>query len=496
MDIKKIIDGFISFLKPEKSLKKKTVSSIFWIIFLRCNTFLLGFFKTILLARLLSPSDFGLMALALTVITSLEAFSRVGVETKLIQEKENIKKILDTGFTILALKGIFIFLVMFFGAEYIGIFFENKMLIPLIQVLALTALFRGFFSIKTIYFKKNLEYHKYFTFEFSGFLVDLIVTIILALIFKNVWALIIGNVAGYFIRLVISYILAPYIPRFDLKLDNIKEIWGYGKWIFVSSTLMIGIMEFDKIVIGKLLGSSALGIYHIAYRLTSYSYQFTSKGVHAIFFSLFAKLQDKNKQLKEAFKTVLFLQSLIYIPLNVAVIVMADDFVKIFLGQKWLETISVIKILALYIVVKSTRLLFCQFFNAKGKPKNTTIINVIHFIVLLITIFYLTTTMGIVGTAYSMLISTFISLLVSIFYIFRELDLKFVELMNTFKLPLICSLILAANVYIFKYFYSNISLLEFICMILFTISSYTLILILLEKYTDIKIFKTIKDILL
>ena len=195
-----------------------------WVLALRIVNRGLGFIRTIILAGLLAPEDFGLLGIGMLSIAAIETFSQTGFGHALIQKKENIDSYLDTAWTVSAIRGIVLFLILFISAPLIAKFFNSEQATLVIRVIAVSTLITGFKNVGVLHFFKKLEFNKQFVYEFSGTLVDLSVAIALAFILRNVWALVWGGLAGNLLRLFMSYLLHPYRPR--LKIRKIERIHG------------------------------------------------------------------------------------------------------------------------------------------------------------------------------------------------------------------------------------------------------------------------------
>ena len=177
-----------------KSILKKVVSSGYWLFLGNILNRALGFIRTIVLARLLSPSDFGLFGVAMLVLGTLDRFTKTGVEEALIQKKDNIEKYLNTGWTVNVVRSSVLFGTIFILAPYAAQFFRNVQAEPIIKAISLIVILNGLYNVGIIYFQKELSFKKVFIQRFLGNVADFVVAIPMALIFRNVWALVIGTI--------------------------------------------------------------------------------------------------------------------------------------------------------------------------------------------------------------------------------------------------------------------------------------------------------------
>lgn len=390
-------------------LRSRVVRGGCWVFALRITDRLFRLARTVVLARLLAPADFGLFGIALLAMSALETFSLTGFNEALIQKKEDTKHYLDMAWTVQAIRGVILALALFLIAPYVASFFNAAAAKPILQVIGLSVLFQGFVNIGVVYFQKELEFHKTFIYQLSGSLADMGVAISAAFLLRSVWALVFGLLAGNFVRMVVSYFVHPYRPRLSFYKQQFKELFGFGKWILGSSILIFLITQGDHIFVGKLLGVTALGFYQVAYRISNMTATEISHVISMVTFPAYSKLQDNLPKLRGAYLKVLQLVAFLSFPIAGLVFVLAPDFIKIFLGQKWMPTVPLIQVLALAGLVRSIAATAGPVFFAVGKPRIDTGLQVIRLAVIAILIYPFTIKWGTLGASVVVLLSIFIS---------------------------------------------------------------------------------------
>lgn len=255
----------MKLLLPGASLKQRVVHAGFWVFALHGLDRAFGVIRSIFLARLLSPHSFGLFGIAFLAMAAVETLSRTGFEPALIQKKGDIKPYLDVVWTVHAIRGLALSLVLFGAAPMIAAFFNETGATSLAQCVGLCLLFQGLINPAVVYFQKDLEFHKQFLFSFSGTVVDLVVSVSTAIVLRNAWALVLGLLAGDFVRLVVSFLSHPYRPRLRLDVATLRELFSYGIWMSFTGMLNFVGTHGPEVVIGKVLGVSPLGLYRMAY---------------------------------------------------------------------------------------------------------------------------------------------------------------------------------------------------------------------------------------
>lgn len=385
-------------------LRARVVRGGFWVFALRITNRLLGLARIIILARLLAPADFGLFGIALLAMSALETFSQTGFSAALIQKKQDTKSYLDTAWTVQVIRGVVLALVAFVISPYVAGFFDAPAAKPILQVIGLSVLLQGFTNIGVVYFQKELEFHKQFAYMFSGTLVDLSVAVTAAFLLKNVWALVYGLLAGAIVRLIVSYIIHPYRPRLGFNRQQFKELFGFGKWILGSSIIIFLLTQGDDALVGKVLGVTALGFYQLAYRLSNMPATEITHVISQVTFPAYSKLQDNLPRLREAYLKVLQLTAFLSFPVAGLIFLLAGDFTKIFLGEKWMPMVPIMQALCIFGVTRSVNGTMGSFFQGIGTPRINTITSGIQLIIMAIIIYPLAMKWNIFGVCLAVII--------------------------------------------------------------------------------------------
>ena len=394
-------------LESNETFSQRAVRGGVWVVALRIIGRVFDITKLIILARILAPSDFGLMGIALLTMATLKTFSQTGFQQALIQKKDNIESYLNSAWTVLILRGVILLTILFFIAPYVAIFFKTPQAGSIIQVIGFALLIEAFTNIGVVYFQKELEFNKQFFYRLSGTLVDFIVAVSVAFILGSVWALVFGLLAGNLARCMISYFIHSYRPHLSLDLGKAKELFDFGRWILGSSILVFLVTQGDDIFVGKLLGVAALGFYQMAYRISNAPATEIVHVISQVTFPTYSKLQDNLPKLREAFLKVLQLTSFVSIPLAGGIFILAPEFTRIFLTQKWMPMVPAIQVLVLAGLVRSIGA--TPVFSSVGKPKIETKWQVIRLLVLITFIYPFTIRWGISGASVAVFLSTLVS---------------------------------------------------------------------------------------
>jgi len=489
--IKKFANNLVT---PGGTLSQRVAKGGFWVFLLRIVNRGVSLVRLIILARILSPSDFGLMGIALLTMSSLETFSQTGFQQALIQKKEDIKSYLNSAWTVLILRGFVLFVILYFIAPYAAIFFDAPEAKPIIRIIGFSILFQAFTNIGVTYFKKELEFNKEFIYQFSGTLADFIVAITAVLILKNVWALVLGLLAGNAVRCFVSYLVHPYRPCLSKDLGKAKELFGFGKWIMGSSILVFLLTQGDDIFVGKLLGATALGFYQLAYRISNIPATEYSHIIATVTFPAYSKLQDNLSKLKEAFLKVLQLTAFLSIPIAGGIFILAPDFTKIFLGAKWMPMVPAMQVLALYGMLRAIGATTGVVFMAVGKPEISTKIKCAQLILLAILIYPLTVHWGILGASIAVTAYALVFNFVAVYKVLNIVQSDYKRPVKLVVYPLISTFIMISVISILKlYAFNNINLMFLLLLVFIGIFIYLIIVYLFDSFFDYRNRKLLKD---
>jgi O-antigen/teichoic acid export membrane protein len=485
-------------LQPGEGLYQRTIRSGFWVFALRITEQLFNIVRLIILARVLAPNDFGLMGIALLSLASLETFTQTGFQQALIQKKEDISSYLDTAWTVMLLRNILLCIILFFTAPYIALFFGTPAAVGIIRAIGFSLLLGGsggiggFVNIGIIYFQKELEFNKQFLWRVSGTLADFIVSVATALILRSVWALVFGLLAGNLVRLIMSYYTHPYRPRLRFDRAKSRELFGFGKWILGSSILIFLLTQGDDIFVGKLLGATALGLYQMAYSISNAPATEITHVISQVTFPAYAKLQDNLPGLKDAYLKTLQLTAFISCPIAAGIFILAPEFTKIFLGDKWLPMVPAMKILCIFGLTRAISALIGSFFQGIGKPAIQTIIGVIQLAIMMLAIYPLTLYWGLLGVSLVVTIPNVFAFIYMNVKLTKMICCHFLRWIKMLLYPIISSLLMVSVSHVFQV-WGDGNLENFFASIVLGIITYAVIIQLIDIKCDYGLKKNIME---
>ena len=239
-----------------EDLRGKMARGVVWMVLLRLLDRGIGFLSTLVLARLLTPDNFGIVAMATSLIAMLELIAAFGFDMALIQRTKPTRAHYDTAWTFTVILGC-ILSVLLVGLSWpVAWFYGRPELLHVIWALAFGSLVQGFQNIGTVAFRKDMEFHKEFRFVASKRLVTVPITITLAYLLRNYWALVAGMVAGRVVDVWLSYRFHPHRPRFDLSAT--ADLLHFSKWLLLVNALQFLRDRSPDFIIGRIAGPHEL----------------------------------------------------------------------------------------------------------------------------------------------------------------------------------------------------------------------------------------------
>jgi lipopolysaccharide exporter len=395
-----IVARAAAFLKrKDGGVWSKVIRSGFWVSISILVVNSLQVLRSIVLARLLTPEIFGLMALCLIVTRGIEVFSETGVRPALIHRRERFEEALDTGFCVMAVRGFVLAAVATLIAPLAAWYYGQPQLTAIVAVMSLTFVVVGFTNINTINLEKQLEFKRLTHVEQVSAIVSFTIVVALAVWLRSIWALAIGQVLGAAVGVAASYLMIPGRPKLRFDRQLARELMRYGRFVTGLTIVLFFTTELDNMVVGKVLGLESLGYYLIAYTLANLPATHLSKVLSRIMFPAYALMRDTPGRLASAYLGVVEVVSVVSLGAAAGLFVLADDIVRIGYGPKWLPAVPSLKVLALFGALRAITSINGYLFNAIGRPNLPFYLNTAKLALIVAVIVPVTRRYGIVGAS-------------------------------------------------------------------------------------------------
>lgn len=385
-----------------------------------------GLINMVIMARLLVPEDFGLIAMASIFIGLIDTLSEFSFDVALIKDQQASRKHYDTAWTLSIIRGGLAALLMVLIAGPAAVAIGEPRLEMIIIALASASLLHGFQNIGVVDFRKSLNFRKDFVFLASEKIAAVVVTVGLALIFRNYWALVFGIIAGKAWRLGASYVMHGYRPRFCLEAW--RELFAFTKWLLCYNILFFLRNRIDRVVIGKFLGAGTLGFYTIAFDLANLVTSELMVPIRRSLLPGFAKISNEAGQTRAIFIEVFGITLWLGGPIAIGMGLLAAPLVSILFGEIWSDSVPIIHVLVLAGFVALLSSCSYPIFLALNNPSVPTFLCGLHLLLLLPSLTVGTSLYGVIGAAMAVVLCQLIIASIDIVLIVRLLRLPFQRL--------------------------------------------------------------------
>jgi O-antigen/teichoic acid export membrane protein len=403
-----------------------------------------GLASTIVLARLLAPEDFGLIAIAMMLIGALQLLFAFNFDVHLIQDPNAGRDQFDTAWTFNVIFGVLCAVLLSGLAHIVALFYHEPRLEAVIYTLAAGCFAAGFANIGPVIFRREMRFDREFAFMLGKRLAPVLVTIPIAIWQRSYWALAIGQLTGTLASVLLSYYVSAYRPRFSLKAK--AELFHASKWLFINSMLQFLNGRAAEFVIGKFAGVAGLGVYTISSEISTLPTTELVAPINRAAFPGYARLAHDIDQLRNSFLGVISVIALFALPAGIGIVAVADLMVPAVLGWQWLNAIPLIQVLAVYGVLTALQTNISYVYLAVGRPRLITAVAAAQFGVLLALLLPATWYWGATGAAWSFLITAICMVPVNQVLISRQLRLSALAYAARLWRPALASCVMAMAV--------------------------------------------------
>lgn len=363
----------------ESTLTKRVAVGATWLVAGRWIIRLIGLISVLFLARLLTPEDFGIVALAGLVVAVLDALTDFRFGQALVHYQDATNEEYNTAWTFNVIRGTVVAVVLVGGASLFADIFKDPRLVPVFQVLAVVAVLDGLQNIGTIQFTKDIRFDRDFRLKLIPRLCTFVITVALAFLWRSYWALIAGMVAGRFASLIMSYAMHPYRPR--LCISAPRRLFAFSSWLMGGQVISLINQRLEQLLIGGFLSPALVGIYNVAYELAAMATTELVGPAASALFPGFSQIANDKARLRQAYeKSVQFVVA-IGTPLGIGLALVAPEFVVIVLGLKWTDAVPPLRVLSIMFSVSVLALASTGLLPAMGRTRDVFMIDFILFVV-------------------------------------------------------------------------------------------------------------------
>jgi len=425
---------------PASSVAGRFIRGSVWMVAMRWAIRLIGILSVAVLARLLTPADFGVVAMALVVASLLDTLAYAGVDLALIRSGSATPDYLNSAWTIQLLQASVVAALLLVLAPVAASYYGEPRVAIVIRWLALKSFIEGFQNIGIVAFQKELDFAKEFRFNVYSRLLNLIFAIVAALIFKNYLALVIGMLSGALISVLLSYVMHPFRPRFSV--EKLRHLWSFSNWLLISrlGTFLGG--ASDQFIAGGIVGAGSLGNYNVATQLATIPSGELVMPLRRALFPNLSKLQDEPAAFRKLVLQTFSTLAIICLPLCFGLIMTAGEIVSIVLGPRWHTAVDLLKWLALFGAFSSLSSILEVPMWVMGKTRQSALQSWLGFILLVPLILISLREYGIIGAAVSRALVAIVMLPLMLYLTSRVCPVGFRDLVSALWRPMIAGMLM------------------------------------------------------
>ena len=327
------------------------------------------FVRSMILARILVSDQIGIMAIVMCFSVALETLTEVGVKQSVIQNKEGANPAyLNMAWWTQLVRGLSFFGIAFFVAPWIGSFYDKPQLVSLLRVAFLAIVFRALVSPRAYVLEKEYKFGRAVFLMQGSVVLGTILTVVLAFMMRNVWALVIGFVSEMAIMCLLSFILVPFRPRFEIDKKSLAELMKFARGMFGLPVLTMLSLQGPVLILGKVIPNSELGLYFYAATLALFPVDMYTKIISPVLLPAFSEKQDDNRNLcRRLLHTTQWTASFV-LPLIAFMICCAPELLLFAFGGEYVAMVVPYAVLCLQVLLRNEAGVLTGMYLAVGRP--------------------------------------------------------------------------------------------------------------------------------
>ena len=416
-----------------------------WMVLFRLVDRSVGIISTSILARLLLPADFGLVAMAMSIIALIELATAFSFEIALIQKPDPQREHYDTAWTLNILVAAGGALLTGALAYPAAAFYGDPRLAAVMFAIGAAWFVSGFENVGTVNFRRRMDFAAEFRLMATKRMITFVVTMAAAFTFRSYWALVIGMSTGRLAGVALSYLMQPFKPR--LSLTCARELFSFSGWLLVNNMAVVVASRVPHFAVGRFFGAQSLGAYTVGSEISQIAHTELIAPINRALFPGYSRLVNDPAAFRRTCIDATAVILLIVLPVSIGVAVVAEQIVRVLLGAQWGEAAPVIQILALAGAATAVSSNNVQVYLALGRPHLFTLVLVTRLVLLGLMMLILSTSYGVKGIAFAELIASVGSLAVGLPLLFKGLQLSAWVYLASLWRPLVASCVMGVAIY-------------------------------------------------
>lgn len=394
----------------------KTVKSNFkWSFLIQISFQLIGFLVTLILARLLSPADFGVIGILIIFISLSKKITDGGLAASLIRTKEVSERDFSTVFYFNLLVSLVLYLSLFLAAPFIAVFFKMELIEDLLRVFGITIVISAFTITQSVKLNKALNFKTQFKILLPSLIISAIVSIVAAYSGMGVWSLVIKEIIFAFVASIQLWFYSKWTPLFVFDKLAFKKHFGYGYKLVITDLISQFFNDSYKAIIGKSFSTAQLGYFTRAKSMEELPNQVVFNTVNRVLFPMLSQVQDDADRLKKLYGQIIKLVTFLVTPLLMLLYLVAEPLFVFLLTDKWLPAVPYFKILILAGMIAPLQPYLLNICKVKGRSDLVLKLSVVEYVFIALGMLAMIP-FGMQGLLWGLVVATFAKLLVAMFF--------------------------------------------------------------------------------
>lgn len=477
-----------------RDLKNKTVKGGAWSFVAKVVTQGISFILGVVLARLLVPDDFGLVAMVIVFTGFAEMLANFGIGSALVQKKEISDQHYSSIFVLNVVLGLILSLGFYASSEIIAEFYNRTELIEICRAMAVILVLASLSQVPRSILIRNMMFREIALSESAALLISGVVGVALAANAYGYWSLVLMIISRQALLLVFFFYASSWLPSLFFRWSVVGQLMNFSVYVFGTKTLQYISGNLDKMLIGRVLGAGGLGIYEKAQSMMLFPIQNISQVVGSVMFPALSSIQDDKKRVKSIYLRATSSIAIITFPMMIGLYLVSDLFVELLLGDKWLDIIPIIKILCFAGIATSIATVTGSVYLSQGAAQLQFKVNILMQGIKIISVI-IGLEWGIIGVAIGYSSALMLNSFIAIHVAGRLIEMRLSELLFRLLPIFLVSLVMGVVVWSVRALNFDTShLMMFIAQILCGVGVYVILLVITRLTAFADLTSTLKSV--
>lgn len=423
-----------------ESLRQKTTNGLLWSSVERFSNQGVQFLFSIILARLLSPSDYGIVAMVVIFFAIAQTFVDSGFSSAIVRKKDRTESDLSTCFYFNILVGLGFYILLFLCSPFIADFYDQPILSPIVKISGLSVFINSLCIVQQAQFTIRIDFRTQAKVTLTSTVISGILGILLAYLGYGVWALVWQGVTGSFVRMILFWILSKWRPRESFSKDSFHYLFGFGSKMLASGLLDTTYNNIYPIVIGKFYSPAQLGNFSRAQGWASLPSSNITGVLQRVTFPVLTEMQDNDERLATNYRKLLRMSAFVVFPLMMLMAAVASPLVRVVITSKWDACVPYLQIICFSMMWYPIHAINLNLLQVKGRSDLFLRLEIIKKVVG-VCVMCVTIPLGVKAMCYGMILTSVNALLINTYYTGKLINVGFIVQMKDLTPILITSIV-------------------------------------------------------